>query len=213
MGLRQKQLEIFEEMTIFEVRILCRRLPKSINDLDDKIISFDNSSISTNNNNNIRQQILDKKHQNEIRDYKRQSLAKTLETYELNIEKNEYIYQEELLRLFEYELSKQQSDHIENFMNCLNNYLKHRTDRGIREIRYKETIFLTKLNHPPHHYSSSVTNRTMNVYPEAIIEVLEKHDHPFTDKELALLSSAGTNLSTKDRLLESKTCIPVNIKN
>jgi hypothetical protein len=72
-------------------------LPKSINDLDDKIISFDNSSISTNIHDNIQQQqqqISDKKHQNQIRAYKRQSLAKTLETYELNIERNEYIYQE-----------------------------------------------------------------------------------------------------------------------
>jgi hypothetical protein len=62
-------------------------LPKSINDLDDKIISFDNSSILTNNNtndNNVQeQQISDKKHQNQIRNYQRQSLAKTLETYEL----------------------------------------------------------------------------------------------------------------------------------
>ncbi len=47
-----------------------------------------------------------------------------METYELNIEENEYLYQEELLRLFEYELFEQQSDQIENFMNCLNNYLK-----------------------------------------------------------------------------------------
>jgi hypothetical protein len=75
-------------------------------------------------------------------------------------------------------------------MNCLNNYLKHRTDKGIREIRYKETIFRTKLNHSRRRYSSSVTNRTVNVYPEAIIEVLGNH-HPFTDKELVLLSSAG----------------------
>jgi hypothetical protein len=175
-------------------------LPKSINDLDDdQIISFDNSSVSTNINNNIQpqQQISDKKHQNQIRDSKRQSLAKTLETYELNIEENEYLYQEELLRLFEYddELFEQQSDQIENFMNCLNNYLKHRTDKGIREIRYKETIFRRKLNHPRHRYSSSVTNRSVNVYPEVIIEVLgnHHHHHPFTGKELALLSSAGTN--------------------
>jgi hypothetical protein len=33
----------------------------------------------------------------------------------------------------------------------------------------------------------------MNVYPEAIIELSENH-HPFTDKELALLSSAATFL-------------------
>jgi len=151
-------------------------------------------SISTNIHNNIQQQISDKKHQNQIRDSKRQSLAKTLETFELDIERNEYLYQEELLRLFEYELfEQQQSDQIENFMNCLNNYLKHRTDKGIREIRYKETIFRRKLNHSRHRRSPSVTNRTVNVYPEVIIEVLGNHHPSFTDTELALLSSAGTN--------------------
>ncbi len=55
-------------------------------------------------------------------------------------------------------------------MNYLNNYFKHRTDTSIRQIRYKETIFRAKLNHPLHRYSpSSVTHRTINVYPEAII--------------------------------------------
>jgi hypothetical protein len=37
-----------------------------------------------------------------------------------------------------------------------------------------------------------MTNRSVNVYPEVIIEVLG-NNHPFTDKELALLSSAGMN--------------------
>ncbi len=38
-------------MSMFEVRILCRRLssPKLINDLDDRIIAFDHSSIPGNN--------------------------------------------------------------------------------------------------------------------------------------------------------------------
>ena len=70
---------------MFEVRILCRRLPKSINDVDDKIISFDQSSISTNNSRKNLQQL--------IREYKRQSLAKTLEKFELQIEENESFYQ------------------------------------------------------------------------------------------------------------------------
>jgi hypothetical protein len=164
--------------------------------LDDKIISLDNSTISTNiHNNNIQQQqISDKKDQNQIRDSKRQSLAKILETYELNIEENEYLYQEELLRLFEYELFSQQSDQIENFMNCLNNYLKHRTDKGIREIRYKETIFRRKLNHSRHRRRSPIViNKTVNIYPEVITEVLGNHHQAFTDKEFALPSSAGTN--------------------
>jgi hypothetical protein len=78
-------------------------------------------------------------------------------------------------------------------MNCLNNYLAHRTDRSIRKIRHKETIFRARLKHPRHRYPppSSMMNKMMNIYPNVIIEVPENH-HPFTDKELAFLSSAGT---------------------
>jgi hypothetical protein len=150
--------------------------------------------------------------QKQIRDNKRQSLAKILEGYELKIEENESLYQEELLRLFENNklLSQQPNNQIENLRNCLNNYLQHRIDMDIRKIRYKETIFRRKLNHPRHRYShqppsSLITNKATNVYPEVIIEMSEtdqqQQQQPFTEKELALLSSAGILL-----------CLCLNIK-
>ena len=191
-ALRQKQLKTFEEMTMFEVRILCKRLPKSINDLD-KIISFDDSSVTSmsmknqQNKKDHRQQEINKKHQKNIRDYKRQTLAKTFEEYETIIEENEYLYQEELLK-FEYE-SSTHTNQMNNLMTCMNNYLNHRTNKIIREIRYKEAIFRVKLNHPRHRTKSSSTiNKNINVYPEAIDETFE---NLFTDKELAFLSSIG----------------------
>ena len=178
-------------MTMFEVRILCRRLSSS-----------SSSSILEHNNNNNNDNTTKKNVERQIRDYKRQSLAKTLEEYELQIEENESLYQEELLRLFKEndELSRQQSDQTENFINCLNTYLKQRVDARIRRIRYKETIFRIKLNRPRHRYSQPLTsltaNRTTNVYPEAIIEVSKTdQQQSFTDKELALLSSAGILIS------------------
>ncbi len=172
---------------MFEVWILCRRLSSS-------------SSILGHSNNNNNNNTTKKNVEQQIKDYKRQSLAKTLEEYELEIEENESLYQEELLRLFEKdELLRQQSDQTENFINCLNTYLKQRIDARIRRIRYKETIFRIKLSRPRHRYSQPSTsliaaNRTTNVYPEVIIEVSEtdqQQQRPFTDKELALLSSAG----------------------
>ena len=58
-----------------------------------------------------------------------------------------------------------------------------------------------KLNHPRHRYVQSTSValpamiRVINVYPEAIIEIPETDNHHlFTDKELALLSSAGIRL-------------------
>lgn len=189
--LRQKQLEKFEEMTMFEVRIVCKSLPRSINTLD-KIIPPDDSPITSmpmenqhNNNNNLQQEV-NKKHRKKIRDYKRQLLAKTLEEYESNIEQNEYLYQEELLT-FEYELS-QQTDQVKKLMQCLNSYLDCRTNKIIRKIRFKEAMFRMKLLHPRHHPSTTSANKTISIYPEAIVETLE---NPFTDAELTFLSSAG----------------------
>ena len=114
---------------------------------------------------------------------------------------NECLFQEELLRLVQNdELLRQQQHHhhTENFINCLSNYLKHLIAAGVRKIRYKETIFRMKLNHPRHRYAQSTSValpamvRVINVYPEAIIEIPETDNHHlFTDKELALLSSAG----------------------
>ena len=188
---------------MLEVRVLCRRLsPKLFYDLNDKIISLnDNDSSVAMNNNKINKNV-----ERQIRDYKRQSLANILEVYELKIEENEVLYQKEFLRLFENDellRQQQQSDQTQNFMNCLNTYLQQRVDVRLRKIRYKETIIRMELNHTRHRYSkpsasSLMTSRATNVYPEAIIEISEtdqqQQQQPFTDKELALLSSAGIHI-------------------
>ncbi|CAF4412539.1 unnamed protein product, partial [Rotaria magnacalcarata] len=96
-----------------------------------------------------------------IREYKRQVLMKNFEDYETIIEGNEYLYQEELLK-FEYELSKD-IEPVNSLMNSLYYYLNHRTDRLIREIRYKEVIFRIKLNHPHSHGSSSSSSSSLKI--------------------------------------------------
>ena len=183
---------------MFEARILCRRVSKSVYDLDNEIMLLDHSLMSAANNKTTEKNV-----ERQIRDYKRQCLAKTLEKYELQIEENECLFQEELLRLVQSDelLRQQQHHHNENFINCLNNYLKHYIDAGLRKIRYNETVFRMKLNHPRHRYVQSTSValpamiRVINVYPEAIIEIPETDNHHlFTDKELALLSSAGIRL-------------------
>ncbi|CAF2139141.1 unnamed protein product, partial [Rotaria magnacalcarata] len=86
---------------------------------------------------------------------------KNFEDYETIIEGNEYLYQEELLK-FEYELSKD-IEPVNSLMNSLYYYLNHRTDRLIREIRYKEVIFRIKLNHPHSHGSSSSSSSSLKI--------------------------------------------------
>jgi len=197
----QQQLERFEEMTKLEVRILCRILPKSINELDQLIPSnhhqlppycnsnpLNGNNNNNNNHNNSLYEII-KKHQKLIRNYKRQMLAKNLEEYESNIEQNEFLYQEELFN-FGSQFSEIQKDQINNLMNCLYEYLHCQTMSKIRKIRFNETIFRYKLLHPCHCRSSLANNNnnTISIYPEAIIKIFEKL---FTTKELNLLSSLG----------------------
>ena len=189
--LRQEQLEKFEEMTKLEVRILCRILPKSMNELD-QLIPSDRPAFSRSNppsveNNESLYEII-KNHQKWIRNYKRQMLAKQLEDYESAIEQNEFLYQETLFN-FESELSDETIDQGDTLMICLYNYLNCRTMTKMREIRFNETVFRQKLLHPRHRRSSvTKNNNSISIYPEAIIEIVEK---VFTKDELDLLSSLG----------------------
>ncbi|CAF1097900.1 unnamed protein product [Rotaria magnacalcarata] len=192
-NIRQTQLETFEEMTMLEARIVCKSLSRSIDDLG-KVILIDETLLNcmpTSNNISFKDETHQQYRKN-IREYKRQVLMKNFEDYETSIEGNEYLYQEELLK-FEYELSKD-IEPVNNLMNCLHYYLNHRTDRLIREIRYKEAIFRIKLNHPHYHSSSSSSSSSsplkidsVSVYPEAIIETSE---NLFTDEEIKFLSCA-----------------------
>ncbi|CAF4011185.1 unnamed protein product, partial [Adineta steineri] len=192
--LRQQQFATFEEMTKLEVRILCRILPKSINELDRLIPANHLSSTNTNlpNNNSVYELI--KNQQKMIREYKRQLLAKNFEEYESTIEEIEFQFQKELFQL-ESELSyniddnEQINTNTNHLVNVINNYLHCQTTRQMRALRYNETIFRYKLLHPSHPRSSkSNYKNTISIYPEAIIELFEQI---FTKKELDLLSTLG----------------------
>ena len=91
---------------------------------------------------------------------------------------------------FEYEFSKHNYQ-INDLMICLNDYLNHRTNRIIREIRYKEAIFRMKLKYPHHRRKSSTSNinKNISIYPEATIGTSE---NPFTPQELSFLSSTDS---------------------
>jgi hypothetical protein len=189
--LRQEQLARFEEMTKLEVRILCRILPKSMNELD-QLIPADRPAFPRSNPTPLENQEslyeIIKKHQKWIRNHKRQMLAENLEEYESAIEESEFLYQEALFNL-ESEVSDGTIDQGDTLMSCLYNYLNCRTMTKMREIRFNETIVRQKLLHPRHRRSPvTKNNNTISIYPEAIIEIVEK---VFTKDELDLLSSLG----------------------
>jgi cell fate regulator YaaT (PSP1 superfamily) len=78
--IRKKQLKIFEDLTMFEQRILCHKLPNSFN----PITINDNKEQCVN------------KHNKMVQDLKRQMLNAELEQYELKIQHYEHLYEQEL---------------------------------------------------------------------------------------------------------------------
>lgn len=184
MRIREQQMKVYEEMVMFETRILCRVLPRSINKLD-KLVPPDNLSYQYKTGS---QEEALNQHHKQIRDLKRNLLHDKLSEYESVIEEHEISYQRELIE-FPYELSQQNSQNV-SLMAHLENYLDHHTNRIMRDILYKETLFRMKLKHPRHRPKSTAKRNTVSVYPEAIIETT---NNLFTDNELALLSSSGKN--------------------
>lgn len=180
--LRQQQLGQFEEMTKLEVRILCRILPKAINDLD----QFNPPHrLSHENKDDPSVYALIKQHQKLIRDYKRQLLIQQFERYESTIEQYEFLYQETLFNL-ESQLS---TTNDQDLMISIYNYLHCRTINQQRSIRFNETLFRYRLLHPRHRRSTTTKNsNSISIYPEAIIDIFEQ---VFNKKELDLLSSLG----------------------
>lgn len=175
--LRQQQFEQFDEMNRLELRILCRILPKSINDLD-RLIPMHRS-----NDESFYDMM--KKHQKSIRDLKRQLLFEQLSQYESRIEENEFLYQQELFNL-ELELSNEMK---QDLWIQLNNYLHCQSMNQMRSIRFNETIIRHRLLHPKHRRSTTTRNNNLiSIYPEAIVEIYEEL---FNKKELDFLSSIG----------------------
>ena len=121
--LRREQLKQFEEMNILEIRVSCRILPKSINDLD--------RFMPPHPANDGSMYEIVKKHQKSIRDLEQQLLLKQLEEYESLIEEKEFRYQEII-----FDLELQLSDETQNdLMASIYHYLHCQTMNQIRSIR------------------------------------------------------------------------------
>ncbi|CAF4742945.1 unnamed protein product, partial [Rotaria magnacalcarata] len=123
--IRKKQLKIFEDLTIFEQRILCHSLPKTFDDIP--IVTYQN--LFGNEANKIMQEL------------KRRKLNDQLKNYELKLQDYEDLYQTEI-NIFESKVMQTSLNHqhiqADIFMTLLKCYLSHYTNRLIRQIRYKE---------------------------------------------------------------------------
>jgi hypothetical protein len=142
---------------MFEQRILCHRLPKSLDDI--KV--------------DVEQEQCAKKQNKIIQELKRRMLNEELEKYENKIQDYEHLYQQDLAVL-EIQISiPTSSDHqrqVATLTHFIKQYFGHYTDRFLRQIRYQESCLHAKLlRHHRRHSSSS--NKTIDVYPQIIIDV------------------------------------------
>ncbi len=118
-------MKVFENLTMFEQRILCHKLPNSFNNMDIN----DNQEYSVNKRNKM------------IQELKRQMLNSKLEQYELRIQNYEDLY-EQKLATFQSEIYRTESSYQikrrNEIMYFVKIYVHHNTQMLLRQIRYNE---------------------------------------------------------------------------
>lgn len=151
---------MFEEMTMFEQRISCHRLPKS---LDSAIIP--NLDVKQLNNRRLKM----------LQELKRFMLNVELQEYENKIEHQEYLYQQELANLQQQMKTTNSSlpqHQINMLLHIVQFYLKAYANRLLHEIRFKETCFRIKLTRRRRHRQQSLLpSNVVDVYPQVIVDV------------------------------------------
>lgn len=150
-------------MTLFQQRILCHRLPRSIDQVKENITDHINDIHLQNKS---------------IQELKRRQVDRALEQYETNLLENENQYQNELCN-FERQLWR--SHYSENKAHCdrmvqnVQDYLNRRQNRMMRTIRHGEACVRTALRKLQRNQISrknkSKNKRIVDVYPQVILDV------------------------------------------
>ncbi|CAF2134403.1 unnamed protein product [Rotaria magnacalcarata] len=174
--MHKNQFKIFEDLTIFEQRILCHTLPKTFDDIP--IVTYPN--LFENEANKIMQEL------------KRPKLNDQLKNFELKPQHYENLYKTKInifeSKLIDISLNLQhiQVDTLITLPNC---YLSHYTDRLIRQIRYKEACVYVKLvrKHRRHLLSKQ---QIVDMYPQIIVDVPKLS---LNRLQLDYLSKSGPN--------------------
>ena len=148
-------------MTMFEQRIVCHRLPKSV----DRTTT------------DLEQRQLTNKHKKMVQELKRLILNVELEDYETAIQQYECSYQQELATLEQQIRNPTSDEHrcqTDTLMYFLHSYLKHLTDRLLRRVRFKESCLRANLRrHQRRRQQSSSHEGKIDVYPQIIVDVSE----------------------------------------
>lgn len=152
-------MKVFEDMTMFEQRIVCRRLP----------VAFHRKTAD------LEQRARSNRHKKMVQELKRVMLNVELEDYEIAIQDYEQSYQDELLKL-EQQIRNPSTDehkrHTDILLYFLHSYLQQLTDRLLRRVRFKESCLRVSLRrHHRRQQQSSSGEQRIDVYPQTIVDV------------------------------------------
>nr|ABQ08076.1 hypothetical protein [Adineta vaga]ABQ08081.1 hypothetical protein [Adineta vaga] len=156
--IRKQQMSLFEKLTMFEQRILCRQLPKSLDSILPKI---DTTKLTN-------------KHYKMLQELKRVTLNVKFQEYEEEIQHYEDLYQQEFISLQEQIQNPSSSDHkhqTDILMYSLQLYLNHYAQKMMRQIRFKEACLRVKLTRHHRRQQSLLQKNIIDVYPQVIIDV------------------------------------------
>ena len=152
-------MKVFEEMTMFEQRILCHQLPEI---LDSAIIP----------NLDIKQ--LSSRRLKMLQELKRFTLNVELHEYENKIEHYENLYQQELASL-QQQIESTNSYFPQHQTNMLlyivQSYLTAYTNGLLRQVRFNEACFHVKLTRHRRRRQSFLSYNVVDVYPQVIVDV------------------------------------------
>ena len=159
LAIRQKQMQVFENLTMFERRILYRELPNSLNSIN---IS-NNQEQCVNKNNKM------------IQELKCPMRNSKLDRYEMKIQHYEELYEREL-ETFQSEIYKTESSYqIERrneIIYLIKIYVYHHTEMLLRRLRYSESCFRVKLlRHHRRRHRSFPSSNSLDVYPQIIVDL------------------------------------------
>lgn len=183
-SIRDEQLKVFEQMTLFQQRILCHRLPRSFDPLKENITDQTNHTHLQNKS---------------FQEAKRQQLNRVLEHYETSLLDNENHYQQELChfekQLWRYHYSENKA-HCDLMVQSVQDYLNHRQRRTMQTIRYGEACVRTALRKLQRRQTSQKNNEKnkgmVSVYPQVILDVSKT---PLNKRQLDFLSHRGKSFS------------------
>ncbi|CAF1164425.1 unnamed protein product, partial [Adineta ricciae] len=203
LNIRQKQMEIFEELLQFEMHILCKFLSSEYDHLENVVAPVTYTPL----NSKPKSVELNNKRYKIIQDAKHQWLHISLSVYEIKLQEYNQQYEQNVLE-FESKLSNYTSTSGVSLLTDTHQYLGYRTNQLKQSILNKMSVFRKKLLQ--HRQNLSANNPIIGVSPEPYLDL---DYNPFTKREWQYLSLGPSYIRPNQSALRPRKQQLIEIKN